>query len=315
MGQASELRSGQRIGQYQLIEQVGVGLDTQVWCASDPVRQCEVAVKLYARQYGLDRPFVGRFLRNMQAVGKLDHPNVQPVYAASTQDDWTYLVGPYVAGGTLEDRLTGRPWPLAEAVQLLAGLAAGLDYIHQQHLVHRNLKPSNVLFDGARPVLCDFLVHRPFDPGSDLSQFGHLALAPAYAAPEQVAGDSTPSSHLSDLYSFGVLAYQLLTGRPPFTNESTIRLLYEQIATPPPPARGWNPDLPVAAEHVLATMLAKNPTRRFASGAAFVRALRFAASPPATLRRAFSGPSIPGTTALFQARHTAAARVQRWRQL
>lgn len=315
MRQASELRSGQCIGQYQLIEQVGVGLDTQVWRASDLVRQCEVAVKLYARQYGLDRPFVHRFLRNMQAVGKLDHPNVQPLYVASTHEDWTYMVGPYMAGGSLQARLTGRPWPLAEAVHLLGGLAAGLDYVHQQHLVHRNLKPSNVLLDGVRPVLCDFLVHRPLDPESDLGQFGHLALAPAYAAPEQIAGDSTPSSHLSDLYSFGVLAFQLLTGRPPFTAESTVRLLYEQIAAPPPPACGLNPDLPAAVEQVLATMLAKNPTRRFASATAFVRALRFAASPPAPALRAFSGPPISGTTDLFQRTQPASARVQRWRHL
>jgi serine/threonine-protein kinase len=294
---------------------VGVGLDTEVWRADDTVHGREVAVKLYAERLGTDRPFVHRFVRNMRAVSKLDHSNVQPVYDAGSHLDWTYLVGPYVVGGSLQARLTGRPWQLAEAVQLLAGLATGLDHIHQQHLVHRNLKPSNVLLDGARPILCDFLVHRPFDPTNDLGQFGHLALAPAYAAPEQVAGDSTPSSHLSDLYSFGVLAYQLLTGRPPFTNESPVRLLFEQIATPPPPARGLNPDLPAAVEQVLATMLAKDPARRFASATAFVRALRYAASPPKPTQRVYSGPMLSGSTLHFQATQLGVGRVQRWRQL
>ncbi|MCC7371692.1 MAG: serine/threonine protein kinase [Chloroflexi bacterium] len=312
VGQDGGQTPGQGIGNYRLVARVGVGLDTEVWQAEDVVRGRTVALKLYPSRFALDWSFVQRLKRTARVAAELRHPNLLPCLDAGAADGRAYVASPLAADGSLAQRLAGQPWTVDAAITLLGPLASGLDAMHGQNGVHRNLKPSNVLFDGSTPLLCDILTPRPFDPLEDLAQFGHLALAPEYAAPEQVAGDATPSSRLSDLYSFGALAFELLTGRPPFVGPSTVGVLYAHIAMPLPSAADLNPALPAAVDLVLGTMLAKDPCHRFASAVAFVTALGHAISP--TWQQAVGGVTGYGHN-LDEVRQPGRRTRLRWREL
>src|SRR3954467_625354 len=183
------------------------------------------------------------------------------------------MVSPYVGGGTLAAQLRRGPGAVEEGIVVLEPLASALDYAHGEGIVHRDVKPSNVLFtERGRLVLSDFGIARMIEGTTLLSQAGLIVGTPMYMSPEQADGQRVTGA--SDLYSLGVIAYEMLTGRPPFMAETPLALLRAHIDKPLPPPRMLNPGLAESVEEALFAMLAKDPADRFASGLDFTAALR-----------------------------------------
>ena len=266
------LECGQRIGRYRLVERIGAGRESEVWRATDDPARRDVAIKVYAQC--VDRVSV-----------RLEHPNLLPSLVDGEHEARSYAVMPYIASGSLRAHLDGRAWPLSRAMSILEPLAAVLDALHQQGIVHGNLKPSNVLLttDGC-PLLCDIQVRPSASPRivTDPHDLGFSA--PGYVAPEHATGG--PTTPATDRYSLGVLAYVLLTGRPPFVGNSALAILLDQIVKEAPSPRTLNPRVSEPAERAVLALLAKDPARRCRSGAEFVAALREAAG--ACQREGFS---------------------------
>jgi serine/threonine protein kinase len=272
-GGQTELRPGVSIGPYRLIQTAGVGGMAEVWRAYDARLERYVAIKFLSSRHATDASYLDRFLHEARAVSRLDHANVLTVLDFGEQDGWTYMVNPYIGGGTLADRLHRGPWPIAEAITVLGELAAALDYAHGEGIVHRDVKPSNVLFtERGRLVLSDFGVAQMLESTTFLHDAGRIIGTPMYMSPEQADGQHATAA--SDLYSLGVVAYEMLTGRPPYMAETPLALLRSHLDKPLPPPRQLNPGLPEAVEAALFKVMAKDPADRFASGKEFVAALR-----------------------------------------
>jgi serine/threonine protein kinase len=278
-----ELTPGATLGPYRLVERAGVGGMAEVWRAHQPSLDRDVAIKIVGREYATESDFVARFRREALAISRLDHPHILPIYDFGEQDGFPYMVTPFVAGGTLAQRL-GEPWPIDRALPILEALGSALDYAHGRGLVHRDVKPSNVLVtEHGRVVLGDFGVARMLEEASGRTQAEAMFGTPPYMSPEQAAGK--PAEPASDLYSLGIVAYELLTGRVPFEAETAVAIAVAQVQKQPPPARTLNPALPESVEAALAKALAKEPDDRYQSGAALAGALAEAASGPDTEAR------------------------------
>ncbi len=277
--------SPSRIGPYRLIEKLGQGAMAQVYRASDPAGR-EVALKvLYPHLIG-DEGFVGRFRREAEAAAQLDHPRIVRVLDHGSESDLHYLAMELVAGPSLRAWLAGRSRPLAveEAVSLVGNLADAVAYAHSRGVVHRDLKPGNVLLRGGQPddpVLTDFGIARMVD-ATVATASGVTLGTPVYMAPEQ--GQGQPGDARSDVYALGVILYELLTGAPPFEADSPYALILRHIHTPPPPPRTLRPDLPPALEAVILRSLEKDPASRYPDAASFAAALRASLSQPAARR-------------------------------
>ena len=267
------LTSGQSIGAYQLIEPAGTGGMAEVWRAYHPPLERFVAIKFLSPRYATDPTYLERFGREARAVSRLDHPNILTVYEYGEQDGWTYMVSPFIGGGTLAARLHRGPWSVADAVAVLEPLASALDHAHARGIVHRDLKPSNVLFtERGRLVLSDFGIARMLESSTVVSQVGIVVGTPLYMSPEQAEGKLAGPP--SDRYSLGVVAYEMLTGRPPFTGATPLSLLRAHVDRPLPLPRTLNAALPRHVEATLCKALAKNPADRYPTASAFVEALR-----------------------------------------
>jgi serine/threonine protein kinase len=270
-----ELSEGQAIGPYRLVGRAGSGGMAEVWRAYDARLKRYVAIKFLSPRYATDSTYLDRFRNEAQAISRLDHPNVLTIYDYGEQDGWTYMVSPFVGGGTLAERLRRGPWAVDEAISVLEPFASALDFAHAEGIVHRDVKPSNVLFtERGRLLLSDFGIARMIEATSFMTGAGLIVGTPMYMSPEQADGE--PATPVSDLYSLGIVAYEMFTGRPPYLGETPLALLRAHIDKPLPPPRALNPDLPEPVESALFTILAKNPDHRFRSGQAFVRALRSA---------------------------------------
>jgi serine/threonine protein kinase len=275
-----ELSEGYAVGPYRLVGRAGSGGMAEVWRAYDARLKRYVAIKFLSPRYATDQTYLERFRHEAQAISRLDHPNILMVHDYGEQEGWTYMVSPYVGGGTLAAQLRRGPWTVEEALAVLEPLAAALDHAHSEGIVHRDVKPSNVLFtERGRLVLSDFGIARMIEGTTLLSQAGLVVGTPMYMSPEQA--DAQRVTGASDLYSLGVIAYEMLTGRPPFMAETPLALLRAHIDKPLPPPRTVNPSLSEPIEAALFTIMAKNPANRFPSGQEFVEALRASASRPA----------------------------------
>ncbi|MGE3272636.1 MAG: protein kinase, partial [Chloroflexota bacterium] len=236
------------------------------------------------------------FQREARAVSQLDHPNILTVHDIGEQDGAAYMVTPFMAGGTLYARMSGRTLPLTEALAILEPLAAALDYAHGQRFVHRDVKPANVLFsEHGRLVLSDFGLARVMESETFVRLSGQVAGTPAYMSPEQALGQRLGPA--SDRYSLGVIAYELLTGRPPFAQTNVHALINAHISLPPVPPRSVNPALPAGIEAALLKMLAKESQGRFRSGQEFVTVLSDVPATPPTVEppglALGPGPTLP----------------------
>ena len=266
-----ELIPGAQLGPYRLIERAGQGGMAEVWKAYQPRLERFVAVKVLSHRYAALPGFLERFRRETLAISHLEHPNILTVFDSGEQDGFTYMVTPFIAGGTLAERL-GRPWSAAQARAVLEPLASALDYAHAQGVIHRDLKPSNVLItEQGRIILGDFGVARVLEATESLTHAGAIVGTPAYMSPEQASGQ--PAGPASDLYSLGLILYELLTGRPPFQAETPLAVALAHVHQPLPPPRSLNPALTEALEAVLFKALAKDPNDRYPTGTALVQAL------------------------------------------
>ena len=247
--EVESLLGGSRLGRYRVIEQIGRGGMASVFRAHDPVYDRHVAIKVVPSYRPDDQAFVERFSREAEAVFALDHPNIIKFYDVGEDKGFSYIVMEYVTGGTLEDRLTGR-LPLAEVLELLTPFADALDYGHGQGIVHRDLKPTNVLLtaDGS-PILSDYGLARILDLSARLTQSNTLLGTPEYMSPEQAMGRT--ADRRSDLYSVGVMVYEMLLGRTPFRADAPLETLMAHIHEAVPPPSGIDPEVRPGLESAL----------------------------------------------------------------
>lgn len=262
---------GALLGRYRLEERIGAGGMAEVWRALDLGLERRVALKVMSPDtVAADATFVPRFLREAKLSAKLEHPHVLPIYDFGQVDDLLFLVMPLLSGGTLRDRARSGVSPLL-AMEWLKSLAGALDYAHGEGVVHRDVKPANVLFDKAsRLFLADFGLAREAGSAS-LTVAGTVLGTPVYMSPEQVRGEA--ASPRSDQYALGVLAYYLLAGTPPFEANSVFVVMEKTLREEPALPSAINPVLHRSVDYVLLKVLEKRPADRFESCEAFVQAL------------------------------------------
>jgi serine/threonine protein kinase len=267
--------TGRQFGAYQIVAPLGEGGMAAVYKAYQPAVDRYVAIKVLPRQYAADPQFVARFQREAKALAQLQHPHILPVFDFGETDGYTWLVMPFVPHGTLTDLLQGQPLPLVRVRKILTQLGLALQYAHARGLVHRDVKPSNVLLDeSGNCLLSDFGLARMAEASVKLTTSGSVLGTPAYMSPEQGAGKAIDGR--SDLYSLGVIFYELVTGRVPYRAETPVAVIFKHISDPLPPARELNPALPEPVERVLLKSLAKRPEDRFQTAAEMVAALQAA---------------------------------------
>lgn len=260
-------------GPYAGLELIGRGGMAEVYKAVDSKLNRPMAIKILGAALVADQDFRKRFEREAKTASALKHPNIAQVFDFGEVDGTPYMVMEYIAGKDLGEylRTKGR-LPMDQSLLLLKGIASALDYAHQQGLVHRDIKPSNVLLDVARPVLTDFGIAKMVGGHTRYTQTGGVLGTLDYIAPEQIQGAQDIDGR-ADVYSFGVMVYQMLTGGLPFKHHNAGALLIAHLTEPSPDPREIAPDLSKETANVVRRAMAKNPDDRFGTAGEFVAAL------------------------------------------
>jgi serine/threonine protein kinase len=269
------IQPGTILGAYEVQELLGQGAMGTVYRAYHQALARTAAVKVLSALTP-DPDATARFRREAQSIAQMRHPNVLNVYDFGEFEKTPYMVVEYMPGGSLGDRLrAGERFDRQTALHLLDGIAAALDYAHRAGVVHRDVKPANVLVDShGNPVLADFGLAKLLQSASVKTVSGVTTGTPGYMAPEQVMGVAVGPA--ADTYALATMAYEFLAGGIPFEGEGMLEVLYAHVHREPPPASGRNPELPPAVDAVLARGLAKDPASRWETGAALISALRTA---------------------------------------
>ncbi|MBK9965340.1 MAG: serine/threonine protein kinase [Holophagales bacterium] len=290
------VEAGRKLGRYVLSRKIGAGGMAEVWEAFDEGLHRSVAVKVVRDEIAGEAEFHERFIREARLAAQLEHPRILPIYDFGTEGGVTYLVMPLLPGGSLKEQISG-PMPADEAVEALAAIAAALDHAHSRGVLHRDVKPSNVLLDGSGSLLlADFGLAKNTAVSSELTVAGMVVGTPAYMAPEQAVG--RPVDARADQYALGIVAFELLTGRTPFRSESPFAILDKHLRVAPPPASSFVPELPPEVDAVLAKALSKKAQERFDSCRQMVEALAAAlgASMPVRVSTAVRAARSPDPT-------------------
>jgi WD40 repeat protein/tRNA A-37 threonylcarbamoyl transferase component Bud32 len=268
---------GTELAGYRIESLLGSGGMSVVYLAEDLRLKRRVALKLLAARLAEDESFRDRFLRESELAASIDHPNIVPIYEAGTTEDILFIAMRYVEGSDLKERLQRGRLDPGDAAGILAQVASALDAAHARGLVHRDVKPSNVLLDtGARPdgsdhvYLADFGLTKQVSEETGIAEDGHLMGTIDYVAPEQVAGAEIDGR--ADVYSLGCVLYECLVGQPPFRRDSDIAVVFAHLEAEPPPPSAQRPELPAALDAVTARALAKDPEQRYPSCRELARA-------------------------------------------
>jgi serine/threonine-protein kinase len=257
---------GERIaGRYELEELVGTGGMSSVYRAYDTVLDRHVALKMLHEHYARDDDYLERFRREARSAARLSHPNIVTVIDRGEQDGRPFIVFEYVGGDTLKHVVDERgPLPVREALQIALEVARALAFAHARGVIHRDVKPQNVLLDGdGRAKVMDFGIARSVHVDVGVTETGTVLGTSDYIAPEQAQGER--ASARSDVYSLGALLYELLTGEVLFPGESFMAVALKHVSESPPSVLERRPDTPVRVAAVLDRCLEKDPRRRFAS--------------------------------------------------
>jgi hypothetical protein len=264
--------NGRRLGKYILDRPIGRGGMASVYLAHDPGLNRPVAVKVMDPASTAEPDAVERFRREAILAANLEHPNIVPVYDVAESDGLWYLAMRFVPGETVREILAREaPLRLDRIVRILRPVASALDYAHANGVIHRDVKPGNILVEpNGSVVLTDFGIARM---GADarLTRAGQVMGTADYLAPEQIRGETATAA--SDIYSLGILLYEMITGRPPFAGETTAEVLYKQVNDPPPRLRDAGVDAPPGLQAVLDRALNKTPALRYGSAAELAQAV------------------------------------------
>jgi serine/threonine protein kinase len=263
---------GKTLGHYRILEVVGQGGMATVYKAEDLRDKKIAAVKVMLPYLSRDEGLKKRFRQEAKMLSRLKHPNIVPILDYGEENGHLYYVLPYLPLGSLTDRLTNGPISIEETAQIISQAAAALQHAHDEGVVHRDVKPSNILLDEhGTAQLSDFGFAYWSEATLDLTGSG-LVGTPGYMSPEQCLGEGI--TELSDQYSLGVVLYRLVVGRIPFEGETPLAIALKHINEPLPPPREVNHGVPVPIENVLTTVLDKNPKNRYGSIAIFNDALQ-----------------------------------------
>ena len=283
------------IGRYEVINELGQGGMAIVYLAQDPFIKRQVAVKVLPRKFTHDPQFRVRFEREAQVIAALEHANIVPIYDFGEHEDQPFIVMRYLPGGTLTERLSAGALSIPEIATLFQNIASALDYAHKKGVIHRDIKPGNILFGPeGRAHLSDFGIAKIQEASAAVTGTGNLIGTPSYMSPEQAKGEKDIDGR-ADIYSLGVVLFQCLSGELPFTADTPMGVAIAHIQNPVPSLMDRRPDLPSGFDSIIHTAMDKEPIGRFQSAAELALAINHQAmllqtgtadgyaSPPRTL--------------------------------
>jgi serine/threonine protein kinase len=275
---------GKMLGRYHLLEKLGEGGMAVVYKALDTGLERHVAVKVILPYQAQSEQFLARFKREARALARLSHPNILKIFDYGEYEGSPYLVMEYISGGTLKEWLVGKSVPWQRSAQLLACVARALEAAHADGIIHRDVKPANILMaNGRDPMLSDFGIAKLIEGSeltTDLTGTGVGIGTPDYMAPEQGVGIV---DERSDIYALGVIFYQMVTGRLPYEADTPLAVILKKTTEPLPHPTQYVPDLPLSVENVLIKALAREPQYRYQKMAEFAAALEQLTSKADTL--------------------------------
>lgn len=280
---------GKNFGSYKIVAQLGQGGMASVYRGYQEAIDRSVAIKIMPAELLHDPNFIKRFTMEARTLAKLSHPNILPLYDFGEANGVPYIIMPLMSGGTLVERIRRGPMPPAEIARILVPVADALNYAHDEGLLHRDIKPNNILFDARdTPVVADFGIAKYLESASSLTGTGIIG-TPDYMSPEQARGEQL--DRRADVYSLAVVAYQMLTGQSLFKATTPMGVIFKHVSEMPRPIRELRPDAPPAVEAVVMKSLAKSAAERHQTTVEFARAFS-AAVEPATRR---APPSVAPT--------------------
>jgi len=266
------LQPGQMLGVYRIISKVGQGGMATVYKAYQPSMDRNVAIKVLPGQLAESPEFAARFQQEARFIARLEHPHILPVFDYGEDNGITYFVMRYLDAGSLKDKMAAGPLSLTEIDRIFTQLADALGYAHGRGIIHRDLKPANALIDSdGNLFLTDFGIAKLLESASPrLTQTDAIMGTPAYISPEQA--QAQPVNQRSDIYSLGIILYELVTGRVPYVADTPLAVILKHLSDPLPLPSVIKPDIPDAIEQVILKALAKNPEDRFGTTGEFVTA-------------------------------------------
>jgi serine/threonine protein kinase len=296
---------GENVGPYRVIEQLGQGGMASVFKAYHPALDRFVAIKVLHPAFKEDPNFLSRFQREARVVARLEHPHIVPIYDFAEHQGQPYLVMKYIEGVTLKARLAERPLSREEAIEIIQAVGDALSYAHERGVLHRDIKPSNILLSPDGGIyLADFGLARIAEAGASTLSKDVMLGTPQYISPEQAKGLGNLDEG-TDVYSLGVVLYEIVVGRVPFNADTPFSIIHDHIYTPLPPPSSINPHVPARVEAVLMKALEKDRSHRYPNVKSLVEAFRVAvlgvggekADPISVTRKADAAPTRVADTA------------------